>query len=377
MARAIVSDLVDAGTFSQITLADLDLDRARALANLLEARQVEAMKLDVRDSQALGQALKDHDVAINATWYKLNPHVMTQAIKVGTPYVDLGGLYHVTLEQLKMDREAKDRGVLCIIGMGSTPGTLNLMSAHAASQVDSTEDVLLASASKVVKQGEGFQVPYSLATMLDEATLPAVVYEEGVFREVPPLSEAVPLRLPEPLGQVDGYLTLHSELATLPGYIGGRLKRLRFALHLPSVYLTYLRTLVEMGLASREPMETAVGPLVPMEAVASVLSRQRPAQEEMDIDMQLVELRGRRGEESITVREWATSWPQERWGIPGGTWGTGVPAAIAADMLVKGKIRGEGVLPPERALEPPPFFDELKARGIEISMEVTTLRALN
>ena len=46
---------------------------------------------------------------------------------------------------------------------------------------------------------------------------------------------------------------------------------------------------------------------------------------------------------------------------------TGAPPSIAAQMLASGAITARGVLPPERAMPPAPFFDELARRGMRIT----------
>jgi len=61
---------------------------------------------------------------------------MEAAIEAGIHYCDLGGLYHQTLRQLKLDARAKDAGLTCVLGIGSTPGTMNVMGAYGASKLN-------------------------------------------------------------------------------------------------------------------------------------------------------------------------------------------------------------------------------------------------
>ncbi len=253
---------------------------------------------------------------------------------------------------------------------------MNVLAAHAASMLDAVDEVLLASAAQVLKEGRGFEVPYSLGTMLDEATMPAVLFEGGSYKEVPPLSETVPMEMPEPIGRVDGYLTLHSELATLPQNIGKGLRRLFFALHLPEDYVGYLRSLVDLGLASRQEVQTPQGPMAPYDFLVRTLGRARAEEPELSLEFQMAEVRGRRGEEATVVRAWAAGWPREDRGLSGDAWATGVPPAIGATMLARGDIEARGVVPPEVAVDPIPFFRELGKRGIEVAMETRTQKSL-
>ena len=53
------------------------------------------------------------------------------------------------------------------------------------------------------------------------------------------------------------------------------------------------------------------------------------------------------------------------WGI-GVDIDTGAPPSIVAQMLAAGALEARGVLPPERAIPPKPFFRELARRGMRI-----------
>jgi saccharopine dehydrogenase-like NADP-dependent oxidoreductase len=54
------------------------------------------------------------------------------------------------------------------------------------------------------------------------------------------------------------------------------------------------------------------------------------------------------------------------WGI-GVDIDTGAPPSIAAQMIASGAITARGVVAPERAMPPAPFFDELARRGMRIT----------
>jgi saccharopine dehydrogenase-like NADP-dependent oxidoreductase len=53
----------------------------------------------------------------------------------------------------------------------------------------------------------------------------------------------------------------------------------------------------------------------------------------------------------------------------------GSPAAIAARWLAGGRIDVPGVKPPEQAIDPPPFYEELARRGVETSLTEETVLA--
>ena len=51
-----------------------------------------------------------------------------------------------------------------------------------------------------------------------------------------------------------------------------------------------------------------------------------------------------------------------------------IPLSIGAQMIARGDIQAEGVVPPETALNPDIFIDELARRGIEIHERVEDVR---
>src|SRR5437870_10652976 len=91
-----------------------------------------AEHLDARDPGSLARALEGADVVVNAADYRLNLAVMRGALTAGAHYVDLGGLFHVTLKQLELDEEFREAGLTAILGMGSAPGKTNLLAAAGA-----------------------------------------------------------------------------------------------------------------------------------------------------------------------------------------------------------------------------------------------------
>ncbi len=50
---------------------------------------------------------------------------------------------------------------------------------------------------------------------------------------------------------------------------------------------------------------------------------------------------------------------------------TGIPASIALQTLAAGDVKRVGVMGPEGAFEPQPFFQQLRRRGITIERVAT------
>jgi saccharopine dehydrogenase (NAD+, L-lysine-forming) len=366
MAEAIERDLLESGVKGLI-IADRDRDRIEARARQL-GRHVQTAVLDIK-APDFSRRLRDTgaDVLINSTWYELNMHVMPAAIKAGLDYIDLGGLYWKTREQLKLKAEAKRAGVTCLLGMGSTPGTMNVLARHGGAKLDKVGKVELRCGSMTLEASQGgrFVPPYAIKTIVDEVTLPPVVLRNGRQREIPPLSERHEFTLPPPVGKVFGYAMLHSELASLPAYFRKKgIKSLDFAYAADQTLLDIITALHKIGMTSREPIPVKGVPISPYDFLAELDKRlPKPPDDPKDIEMLRAELSGMAGGRKRRVRIEMTAHWHPRWRKSAGTVDTGVPPSIAAQWMASGRLHEPGVWAPEDIIEPIPYFKELNLHG--------------
>src|SRR2546426_10329443 len=190
MAQSTVPDLLASPGVERVGIAGRSAAKAESFAAAQRDDRATAVPVDARDSAALVREMKRWDCVINSSWYDLNVPIMEAAIEAGIHYCDLGGLYHQTLRQLKLDARAKDAGVTCVLGIGSTPGTMNVMGMYGAGKLDNVEKVLLRSSGAVVAGGEGGKVrpAYAIRTVFDAVSLAAPILRKGKIRFVPALS---------------------------------------------------------------------------------------------------------------------------------------------------------------------------------------------
>lgn len=367
MAQVIVRDLVESRGVDSVGVADINIESAERFVAALGTDKATASKVNVAESEGLKQLIKQYDVIVNSTWYELNLSVMIAAIEAGVHYLDLGGLYHMTLKQLELNSKAEDAGVTCILGIGSSPGTMNVMAGYGGSKMTKIERVRLRSGSAVVsKPSEIFQSPYSIRTVLDEFTLPPVILRNGKIQEVPPLSGKEKFNLPDPINEIEGYYTLHSELATLPKNLGKGIQSMDFIVAYPAEFTRTVTLLVKMGLASRNLIKLKGVEVRPYDVLSNVIDHLPRADVDLDIDVQRVEIQGEIDGRSTTLRYDSITAPYQTWKIGGGTVDTGVPPSIASQWLASGRIKKRGVVAPESCIDPLPYFKELGLRGIMV-----------
>ena len=184
----------------------------------LDARLDGDERLDANDPDAVAAALDGCSVCVNCVDYRLNLRVMQACLAAGAHYVDLGGLFHVTREQLELDGSFAREGLTAIVGMGSAPGKTNLLARAAVKRLGSppTRMEIWAVTRDPAAASHPFPAPYSVQTLKDELHMRPMVVRGGRLTEVDPLSGEAGREFPEPIGRAEGVYTLHSELATLP-----------------------------------------------------------------------------------------------------------------------------------------------------------------
>jgi lysine 6-dehydrogenase len=145
---AIVRDLVESGEVDALRALDLDGARAEAVAAAHGGGRTEARAVDAGDAEALARALEGADVLVNAASYRINLAAMDAALAAGCHYVDLGGLYHVTTQQLERDTDFAAADLLAVLGAGAGPGKTNAMAMLGAREVGGdVEEIRCASAA--------------------------------------------------------------------------------------------------------------------------------------------------------------------------------------------------------------------------------------
>ena len=273
-------------------------------------------QVDASDPSAVARALGGCAVCVNCVDYRLNLSVMRGALEAGAHYVDLGGLYHVTKQQLELDPEFRERGLGALLGMGSAPGKTNLLAAAGVDRLGEEPESLeiWAATRDPAAADHPFPAPYSVQTLLDELHMRPVVVEDGLVSDVSPLSGEATRTLPEPVGAATGIYTLHSELATLPAAF-------------PTLRQASFRLCLSPGL---------------LEKLLSLEEGEQPApyeQSPASVAVHLVEVRHR----SRRVAGWTLT-------RGGSARSTSEPAARAAMELLQGRMPFAGVQPPEVAI---------------------------
>ena len=371
MGRIVVRDLAEtAPRHVRILALDRDARAARSLFGRLA--RVTVVEADATRHAAVVRTITGSRVLVNACHHSLNLPLMDVALAARCHYGDLGGLFHVTREQLRRNREFRRAGLLALCGIGSAPGIVNVMARAGADRLTTVEEIHIAvgTIDRTPRRGVSLlETSYTIDTVLDEASQPAAVFTGGKLVFVPPLSGAGPVRFPAPVGVQYPARTIHSELATLPKSFRSKgVREVSFRIAFPGDLADRLRFIHALGLTSRVPVALQERTVVPRDVLRALLARApRPeaAGPRDEFEVLRVTLRGRRGRvRAEDVLDCLVP------GLPAWDIGvdidTGAPPSIAAQMLLDGRIDATGVLPPETAVPQAPFFRELGRRRMTV-----------
>ncbi|MCI4349977.1 MAG: saccharopine dehydrogenase NADP-binding domain-containing protein [Thermoplasmata archaeon] len=371
--RVAVRDLAEGGRFDEIVVADLDAGLASSAAAATGSSKVRATGVDVRDAAAVAKLLAGANVCVNAVQYAFNLTVMEACLTAGVPYLDFGGLFHMTRRQLELDSRYRAKRLLAIPGLGQVPGASNVLVMAATADMPRVESIVIRDGwCDRTKGGPPVTFTWSPSTFLDEMNLPAMVWEDGAFREYPPMSGAELYAFPPPVGPTTVYRTLHSEPATLPDSLAAKgLRHCEWKEGGPGIDV--LRILAAVGLGSDRPVEVRGTPVIPRDFLLALVKREKllgyPSDVVVDdwevLDM---EIRGEGPEGPTTRHALGRFPPKPGWGASATEYAVGICGAIGAEMLAAGAMVGTGVLPPERCVPPGPFRAALERRGVATSI---------
>lgn len=296
-----------------------------------EVHQVEFDLL--ADSGKLHEVLAGADLVVNCTgpYYTLGPVILDAAIAAGTDYVDICDDADATELLLQRDEAAKAAGVTALIGMGSAPGTTNVLVRLALDSLppgDASASVTwCVDASDMV----GAVVPHfahSFSTAISEAG------------GTPRWEELEPQRVkfPEPVGEQLVVTLSHPEVITLP-----RFTRVTEASNkgglIPEDF-THLGWVI-----SRLP--EGQGRTAAMHTIFETARTQHADREPVGAGL-IVDVRV--GSEGIAFLSGGRMSQEDA---------TGTPAAAGALVALHGHVPGPGVVSPE-VLNPADFFASLR-----------------
>jgi saccharopine dehydrogenase-like NADP-dependent oxidoreductase len=370
MGRVATADAATSESVERVIVVDRDAARAAEVAAAYANVEVR----EPREGPAgMIEALSGADAVVNAATHRLNLPVMQACLEVGAHYTDLGGLYYYALEQYELDDAFRRAGLSAAISMGAAPGITNMLAAAAVAELDTVESIEVLDAcvaGRPYHPDEPYVPAYAADTLIDEFTRAAPMFLDGREQLMPAGGGARTYHLPE--GDVECVYTIHSEPATLPrSYADRGIRNVEWRLGLPPSHTLPLRALVASGMASAETVRVDGRDVVPRDVLVAVLARQGGAPDDPGaLERLRAHVVGMRAGERVEIDADLPLTQRPEWGTDSGTYSTGVPPSVTAQLLASGQAVRTGVGGPEVIVPVEPFFAALAARGMHAEISV-------
>jgi len=371
MGMVTARDLTESPEVSEVIIADANVEKAKQIQAWTESKKVTITKLDVSDHESLVNVMQKADAVANAAPYHLNMAITKAAIDAKRNLTDLGGVYHMTLKQLKLDTEAKKAGVSIVLGCGVAPGIADVLAKFGADKLDAVDEAH-------IRYGEVNFDPakykWTFRTVLEEYTAGPVVFQDGKFKELTPFSGKEIFEFPEPIGKRNCCYALYSGLATLPKTIGKGVNLVDCAMVYTDEDEQRIKILNEMGMTATQLIKVNGASISPREFLFRVAPP--PDVKTRDAAGIVVTVSGKKNEEAVKLVYSLVYHFHKKYSVSALAYLTGMPLSVVAQMLAKSEIEETGVLPPETAIKAEPFFKEIAKRGVEITETVQRTHVL-
>jgi lysine 6-dehydrogenase len=362
MGLGAVHDLVSQPDVTEVTVADVDVRKARSIAGRFPGGRVKPVHIDVSNHEAVAGLMRGHAAAISCVNYWLNEGLARGAITAGTNFCDLGGNNDVVAAELALDGEARAAGVNVIPDCGLAPGMVAVLVAHAVSRLQSVESIHIrvGGLPQNPKPPLDYQLVFSVEGLINEYIEPARIVRDGKITTVESMTEVETLEFPPPFGVMEAFQT-SGGTSTLPETFFGRVRDLDYKTIRYPGHCAKFKAMIDLGLCGSEPIDVDDTRVIPRRVFGDLLVRHLP-HDEPDVVLVRVEVSG--GGKALRYDIIDRQDPAT--GLSAMMRTTAFPASIVALMMARGQTMARGSLPQERCIPPEPFMQELTKRNIRV-----------
>ncbi len=362
MGQGVARDLVKQEQVSAVILADLYPDPERLSKKLRENEKATLIKMDVNDHESMVNAFKEVSVVINTAgpFYKTAVPVAKAAVEAKVNYIDICDDYEGTeiLFNSEIDKLAKDAGITVLTGMGSDPGTNNVLVKWYADRLDSVDEIYLYWVVSIAELA-GAAWDHSLHMTLGQ--IPQ--YIDGELVHVEGGTGETAEQFLDPLGTCHVRYVGHPQPLTLPKYIKGVKNVIIKGALIPSWVDELIKEQKESGFLGTEPIDVKGTKITPYDLALKMWETIPEGRDNGPQSSGLkVIVKGKRdGKKVVYTADMVGRMAP----------GTGLPASIASLMMDSGDVTVKGVVAPEGCIDPGKFLSIFLSRGARIHQTET------
>ena len=360
--QGVSRDLIKQDKIEKVILGDINTDPSRMQEKLRASEKISLIKIDVNDHQGMVSAIKQVDVVINCAgpFYKTAVAVARAAVEAKVNYIDICDDYEAAeiLFASDIDGAARAAGITVLTGMGSDPGTNNVIVQWFANKLDRVDEIAL---FWVVSIAELAGAAWDHSLHMTIGQIPQ--YIDGKLVHVEGGTGIETTTFLEPLGACQVCYVGHPQPLTMPRYIKGVKQVVIKGALIPGWVDKLIKEQKDTGFLSKEPLEVKGTTVTPYDLALKLWetipnNRDRGPQSS---GLKVI-VKGERGGNQVTY----TADMAGRMAP-----GTGLPASIAALMLDAGDVTVKGVVAPEGCIDPEKFLTALLQRGARIHQTET------
>lgn len=362
MGQGVSRDLIKQDKIEKVILGDINTDPGRMQDKLRASEKVSLIRIDVNDHHGMVSAIKSADVVINCAgpFYKTAVAVARAAVEAKVNYIDICDDYEAAeiLFASDIDNAARAAGITVLTGMGSDPGTNNVIVKWFANKLDRVDEIAL---FWVVSIAELAGAAWDHSLHMTIGQIPQ--YLDGKLEHVEGGTGVETATFLEPLGACQVCYVGHPQPLTIPRYIKGVKRVVIKGALIPGWVDQLIKEQKDTGFLSKEPLDVKGIKVTPYDLTLKLWeaipnNRDRGPQSS---GLKVI-VKGERDGKQVTY----TADMVGRMAP-----GTGLPASIAALMLAAGDVTVKGVVAPEGCIDPQKFLTALLQRGARIHQTET------
>lgn len=362
MGQGVARDLVKQEQVTDVILADLYPDPERLSKKLRENEKTKLVRMDVNDHAEMVKAFKDVSVVINTAgpFYKTAVPVAKAAVEARVNYIDICDDYEGTeiLFDSEIDQLAKDAGITVLTGMGSDPGTNNVLVKWYADRLDRVDEIYLYWVVSIAELA-GAAWDHSLHMTLGK--IPQFI--DGELVHVEGGTGEVAEQFLAPLGTCHVRYVGHPQPLTLPKYIKGVRNVIIKGALIPLWVDELIKEQKNTGFLGTAPVDVKGTPITPYDLALKLWETIPQGRDNgpQSSGLKVIVKGERDGNKVVYTADMVGRMAP----------GTGLPASIASLMMEAGDVTVKGVVAPEGCIDPDKFLSIFLSRGARIHQTET------
>lgn len=359
--------------FTDVMIASRTKSKCDAIVKSIKGCNFQTAQIDADDEEALTKLMEEYkpEIVMNLALPYQDLTIMNACLRAGASYLDTANYepideahFEYSWQWAYCDRFEK-AGLTAILGCGFDPGVTSIFTAYAAKHVFDEIHYLDIVDCNAGNHHKAFATNFNPEINIREITQKGLYWEDGKWIETEPLEIHKTLNYPN-IGPKESYLLHHEELESLVKNYPA-IKRGRFWMTFGQEYLTHLRVIQDIGMASIVPINYNGQEIVPLQFLKAVLPNPQDLGANYDGETSIgCRIKGIKDGKEHTYYIYNNCSHQAAYnetGMQGVSYTTGVPAMIGAMMFLKGIWKRPGVWNVEE-FDPDPFMEQLNKQGL-------------